>query len=172
MTAKKSTANPAGSTPQMNAKQAAELLAKIEAMKASAAAMESGNESLLRLMWADNPAMFDHVEMIGMLVNSSGKAAPGATAGGLGLLALEVVLAGIEKNVDFKARIGKLQNTVLMGAAASNNFELVNVLLPASDPLAKNVEGRTASGYARWAGNNEMADFLEAAEITHSFKSK
>lgn len=70
--------------------------------------------------------------MIDMLVNSRGKAAPGATYGGLGLLALEVVLAGI----------------------------------------AKNVEARTASGYARWAGNNEMGDYLEAVEIAHSFKSK
>ena len=170
MTAKKSTPNPAGSNPHMSAQQAAALMAKINALKAFADAMESGDEALLRSMWAANPDMFDRVETIGLLVNGAGKSVPGATIGGLGLLALEVVLAGIERKVDFKARIGKLQNTVLMGAAASNNFEIVNVLLPVSDPLAKNVEGRTAAGYARWSGNNEMADYLEAAEIAHSFK--
>jgi len=148
------------------------LKAKIKALTAFAEAVEAGDEALLRKMWAANPQMFDHASSIGMLVNGAGVPVPGVTKGSLGFLALEVVVAGIEAKVDFKAPFGKLQNTVLMSAAAFNNFELVNLLLPVSDLLAKNADGRTAADYARWAGANEMADFLEATALAQSFKTR
>lgn len=156
----------------MDKEQAAALLAKVKELTAFAEAVEAGDETPLREMWSANPRMFDHASSIGMLVNGAGVSVPGMTKGGLGFLALEVVLAGIEAKVDFKAPFGKLRNTVLMSTAAFNNFELVNLLLPVSDLLAKNADGRTAADYARWSGANEMADYLDATAIAQSFKSQ